>query len=335
MKIVTERLNEVLNLPTVLKNYFPDSRVGILDIETTGLSPTQHQVIIGGILVFDRNETGTIRQFFAEQPKEEKDLLFSYLKEVKKCDFLVTYNGKAFDMNFLGIRGSKLGLDVSSFPYNLDLYLLIKSASNLRSKLPNLKQITIEGYLGLGAQRSDTISGKESIELYQEYIRTGNEEAREKILLHNRDDLYQLYKLLDIVDDCDMEKGFHHLGFPGTSNLQITQTKRGLHYLQIEGIQRNNAVSYYSFGDFGEALQISFDKHTKAFQIMVPIFQREGSYFLDLEALSLGDNPLVEADSYENGFLILEEQGQFNYKSLNEFIRVLVKKIGKDIEGIK
>ena len=63
--------------------------------------------------------------------------------------------------------------------------------------------------------------------------------------------------------------------------------------------------------------------------------QREGSYFLDLEALNLGDNLLVQADSYENGFLILEEQGQFNYKSLNEFIRILVKKIGKDIENIK
>ena len=335
MKLISENLNGTLNLPTALRDHFPNCRVGVLDIETTGLSPSQHKVLPGGILVFEDNSLATILQFFAEQPQEEKALLSSYIEEIKKCDLLITYNGKAFDMNFLGIRGNKLGLDVSGFPYNLDLYLLIKSASDLRNKLPNLKQVTIEGYLGLSAQRSDTISGGESVELYQDYITTGNVESREKILLHNRDDLYQLYKLLDIVDDCDMEKGFHHLGFPGTTDLQITQTKRGLHYLKIEGIQRNNAVSYYSFGDFGESLQISFDKPTKAFQIMVPISQREGSYFLDLEALNLGDNLLVQADSYENGFLILEEQGQFNYKSLNEFIRILVKKIGKDIENIK
>lgn len=335
MKILTERLNESLALPAALKDYFPNCRVGILDIETTGLSPSQHGVIIGGLLVFDDNEKGTIRQYFAESPSDEKDLLYGYLKEVNKCDFLVTYNGKSFDMNFLAIRESKAGFTPSLFPYNLDLYLLIKNASSLKNKLPNLKQKTIEDYLGLSNHRLDTITGLESIEHYNDYITTGNVLARDKILLHNRDDLHQLYRLLDVVDICDMEKGFHHLGFPGTPNLQVTQAKRGLHYLEIHGIQRHNAVSYYSFGDFGESLQIAFDKGSKTFQIMVPISQKEGSYFLDLIPLNLETKSLFQDSSLESGFLIVEEQGQLNYKSINEFIRILIKKVGKETENTK
>lgn len=335
MKIITEQLNESLELPKTLKDYFSNSRIGILDIETTGLSPMDHKLIIGGLLVFDGSKKGTILQYFSENPCDEKKLLEQYLDEVNKCDVLFTYNGKSFDMNFLGIRENKLALPSSRFPYNLDLYLLIRRASDLKNKLPNLKQKSIENYLGLSSQRRDTISGLESIELYQDYIKKGDLKARDKILLHNRDDLYQLFKLIEVVDLCDIEKGFYHFGFPGTHNLHITQTKRALRYLEIHGIQRHIPVSYYSFGDFGESLQIAFDKATETFQIMIPIFQRQGSYFLDLQALNLEDKYLFQDSSYQSGFLIIEDQGQFNYKSINEFTRFLIKKIGKEMENLK
>ena len=335
MKLFSEMLNETLTLPKALRDYFPNCRVGVLDIETTGLNPNQDRVILGGLLSFDCGNTGKILQYFSEHPSQEEALLDAYISEIKKCDLLITYNGNSFDLNFLKIRWKKFGFEVPQFPYNLDLYLLIRNASDLKNRLPNLKQKTIETHLGLSAQRSDGISGLESIELYENYIATGNEEAKIKILLHNRDDVYQLYKLLEVVNVCDIEKGFHHMGFPGTTNLEITKTKRGLHYLQIEGIQRETPVSYYSFGDFGESLQIAFDKKTKSFQILVPIFQKEGSYFLDLISLNMGENSLTNSPSYENGFLILEENGQVHYKSLNEFIRLLVNKIGKEIDNIK
>lgn len=335
MKIMAERLKESLILPKSIKDYFPKGRVGILDIETTGLSPAQHQVIIGGLLVFDEGRNGTIYQYFSEGPDDEKDLLYLYFEEINKCDILITYNGKSFDMNFLETRGKKLGFASADFPYNLDLYLLIRKASDLKNKLPNLRQKTVEDYLGLSNQRRDTISGLESISLYHDYILTANEKSKDKILLHNRDDLYQLFKLLAVVDLCDMDKGFHYLGFPGTSNLHVTQTQRALNYLEIQGTQRYKAISYYSFGDFGESLQIAFDEVSRTFQIMIPISHKGGSYFLDLVGLGLNDKSLNQDSSYESGFLIVEEQGQLNYKSLNEFTRFLLKRIGKETENKK
>lgn len=335
MIIFTENINENLNLPKAIENYFSDCKVGVLDIETTGLSPSQHKVIIGGLLVFDCGNKGKLLQFFAENPSEEKGLLEAYIEEINKCHILITYNGKSFDLNFLKMRASKLGLSFSEFPYNLDLYLLIKKTSNLKNLLDNLKQKTIEHYLGLGAQRLDEISGGESIELYEDFVNTGNQQSKDKILLHNRDDLYQLYKLLKVVEICDMEKGFYNLGFLGTPNLQITHIKRGLHYLQIEGIQIKEAVSYYSFGDFGDSLQIAFDKKTRTFQIMVPVFQKEGIYFLDILALNFQDTSLAKSPYYESGFLIIEEKGDLNYKGINVFIKLLMKRIGKEIEAIK
>jgi uncharacterized protein YprB with RNaseH-like and TPR domain len=94
MKLFKEKIKETLKLPEELKDYFSDGRVGVLDIETTGLSPTQHKVILGGLLIFDCGQPGLILQYFAEHPNQEKDLLSAYLEEINKCDLLITYNGK-------------------------------------------------------------------------------------------------------------------------------------------------------------------------------------------------------------------------------------------------
>lgn len=54
--------------------------------------------------------------------------------------------------------------------------------------------------MGLSDSRKDSISGAESVELYLEYKKCQDQSLKEKlekkILLHNHDDLLQLYKLL-------------------------------------------------------------------------------------------------------------------------------------------
>lgn len=66
--------------------------------------------------------------------------------------------------------------------------------------LSDCKLKTIEKYLGI--YREDTISGKESIDLYKEYYVSQDIDLKEKILLHNYEDIYYLgiiFKIKDIL----------------------------------------------------------------------------------------------------------------------------------------
>ena len=74
-----------------------------LDLETTGLlEDTEARLTISGFL----DEKG-IHQFFAAESNKEDCLLldtFDFLKAHAKTHFLVTYNGKYFDIPFLEKR---------------------------------------------------------------------------------------------------------------------------------------------------------------------------------------------------------------------------------------
>lgn len=95
--IITEK-NEIFS---PFETYFGGLSMGVLDIETSGLSPESSQVILVGILSARREDGALImKQFFAEDPGEEEALLKAVDRDYQNLDFLVTYNGRAFDLPF-------------------------------------------------------------------------------------------------------------------------------------------------------------------------------------------------------------------------------------------
>ena len=84
---------------------------------------------------------------------------------------------------------------------NIDILKLIKPFKEKLS-LSDCKLKTIEKYLGI--YREDTISGKESVDLYKDYTLNQDINLKEKILLHNYEDIYYLgviFKIKDILKD--------------------------------------------------------------------------------------------------------------------------------------
>ncbi|MBR6014560.1 MAG: ribonuclease H-like domain-containing protein, partial [Firmicutes bacterium] len=158
--------------------YFGGRKVGILDIETTGLSPERSRVILGGLITIEpgvaneadaANAPDTIlaEEFFCEynNDRDEKELLEAYMAAIRNVDVVVTYNGEHFDIPFLRARCKKLGVEFEEgLPYNLDLYRVLKKYSEIKKALPNMKQKTVESYFGLWKTRTDMISGKDSVD---------------------------------------------------------------------------------------------------------------------------------------------------------------------------
>ena len=166
MKHITLKTEEKLYQSRTLDFYFKGMRIGVLDIETTGLNPAVNHFILGGLYSVPE---GTLHQFFAETRAEEEEALSGYLDILQDLDLVITYNGRHFDLPFVEKRWRRYSGASAALPYNLDLYLVLNGHSPIKRFVPNLKQKTVENYMGLWQSRDDEISGAESVELYNVY----------------------------------------------------------------------------------------------------------------------------------------------------------------------
>ncbi len=311
----------------VFEEYFGGLSTAIFDIETTGLYPGSSRTILGGLLL--PGEDGSqILQYFAEDNRSEKELLLSYSSALSSCDVLISYNGNGFDLPFLKHRFEKykipLDLDISQ---SFDLYRALHHYSKMREILPNLKQKTIEAYLGLSPEREDEISGGESVVLYEEYLRTGSPGVREKILLHNRDDLIQLSAILRILDKLDLHKILFHEGFAvasGEKRVFLKKMTMGRNLLTVTGRTRDVDLDYYSFETGYQAVHRI---ENKELTLSIPFETRQGAAFLDLESITADFSPLEIYPSFASGYLILQEKKKTNYAEINKMVKIILGEI--------
>lgn len=296
MKHIIESWDEKIYESTLFDFYFGGMKVGVLDIETTGLNPGRNKFILG--CLYDVTK-GELHQVLAENRAEEPLVLAEYNKLIEDVDVVITYNGRHFDMPFIDRRWRGCVKDVAYLQreektfgcdagdillgpavYDLDLYQVLDKYSPLRKLLPNLKQKTVEDYMGFWMNREDEISGAESVELYNHYEATGDSRAEAKILLHNNDDVRQLTKLSKAITKSDFHKAMFHMGFPvkhGEHLLEVRNIKQTRKGLKVNGIQLRNPIEYMGFEFNGEPIETRF--HRDEFEFTVPmILQDEIDY---------------------------------------------------------
>lgn len=304
----------------LLDFYFSGMRIGVLDIETTGLNPARNKFILGGLLDM---QTMTMHQYFAENRSEERQALESFAAEVSGLDMVITYNGRHFDMPFINRRLQSFSA-AGCAPYDLDLYLVVNGHSPIKRFVPNLRQKTVENYMGLWQNRTDEISGAESVELYNSYEKTGDPELCRKILLHNSDDVLQLSRLLKVVSKTDFHKAMFHLGFP-VCGLNVEKIGISGSFMTVSGSQRTAPFDYtgFSFGD--HPVEIRFDRSNSDFHIKFPVIRDSGLVIADLDAAGLPRDDFALYPSYSSGFIVLEDHDRKNHMEINQFIRDFIK----------
>lgn len=204
-------------------------KILFFDIETTGFAAdTTFLYLIG--CIYHKAGSFHMLQWFAEDYREEDQLLISFFKFLKDYKLLVHFNGTGFDIPYLMKK-----CDFHQLPYtfeavdSLDLYkktLPIKRLLNLAS----YRQKSIESFLKIN--REDVASGGELIEVYQHYLgkkriesfkesrgilsskeeNTEAEELLHLLLLHNEDDIKGLIQICPILYYSDLlDKPFHLL----------------------------------------------------------------------------------------------------------------------------
>ena len=166
------------------------------DIETTGLSwRSSHLYLIGA--AFYHKGGWILRQWFLDKPQEEEELLKHFQTFCGNFSSLIHYNGQGFDLPYLAHKYSLYRLqDPLAGMESLDLYRIFRPWQKAL-RLSSLKQKDAEAFLGVS--REDRCSGGELISCYQDYLRTAGPELLELLLLHNRDDVLGLMKLLPLL----------------------------------------------------------------------------------------------------------------------------------------
>ena len=158
-----------------------------LDIETTGLSPANSHVTVIGTAFLD-GERPILRQFVCEKPTDEKKLLREFADYLKGCYRVIHFNGNTFDIPYLKKKFSFYRLDDPFFDMSFtDLYQTGKRIAPLL-QMSSLKQKDFEK--AFSYPRTDRLSGSECVSAYRSYLRTGEEAFLDKILLHNKEDVF-------------------------------------------------------------------------------------------------------------------------------------------------
>lgn len=184
-----------------------DSDLLLFDIETTGFSPDITSIYLIGCCYY-QNNSWNLLQFFADDYISEEIILKAFISLAKNFRIMVHFNGSGFDIPYIQKKLAHYNIDFSFDSFlHLDLYKKVFPYKKILN-LPNLKQKTVEDFLGL--PREDAYSGGELIEVYVNYMKdkfghkTEMEEEFQKLLLHNEEDVTNLIRLTSILAYCDI-----------------------------------------------------------------------------------------------------------------------------------
>ena len=321
MKTFTRDYRITGEWPSWFNFYFRGMRPCILDIEATGLDPARCRVCLIALLV--RTDSGIrITQFLAENHYEENRVLDAAMDflERENIGYLITFNGQAYDIPFINRRLEKnfSGRHISLFDF--DLYRYLRKSTGLKARAGSMSQMSLENYYGIFSDRQDTITGRESVRLFDEYAVSGNSTVEKIILTHNREDVLQLYRLmfLSLEEPEDPYSAIALHGFPSEDGRFVIRPALSIpgKILRIRGEQLRDNFSAAYFPDGSSPLTAVFNAASSSYEIDAPLERLGDECYIDVQSLGFdmsGDPDCV------NGYLIL------NPRTVNSFSLSLVK----------
>jgi len=294
--------------------YFDGMEPCVLDIEATGLDRSRCKAVLIGLLM--RTDKGvTITQFLAENHYEEDKVLEAAMDYLDRnnAGYLVTYNGYAYDVPFLNARLDANFMDRHIAMYHFDLYRFLCKCTDMRKRVDRMSQMSIEDHYGIFSDRGDTITGRESVALFDQYALSGNSTIEKIILTHNREDVLHLHRLmyLTLADVPDIHQALAAYGLPAAGGRlsvrhaikRASSGRTADPVLKITGEQIKDPVSCAYFPDGNSPVTAVFNSESRSFEIDVPVNTHPEAMFMDIS--SLGTDMFCNDPDCVNNYLIL------------------------------
>lgn len=167
-------------------------RLAFFDTETTGLSAGAGTVIFLFGIGRLRRGVFEIQQYFLDDFPGEPEFLRLIAAALDGIEYLVSYNGRAFDAGILRTRGL---MNRVAIPETSHLDLLYPARRLFSAALPDCRLSSIETQV-LGLPRDDDIPGALIPEVYLERLRTGRSTDLRRVVEHHATDISSLFALL-------------------------------------------------------------------------------------------------------------------------------------------
>jgi uncharacterized protein YprB with RNaseH-like and TPR domain len=161
-----------------------------LDLETCGLSSST--VFLAGTMHWN-GEDFVLRQYFARHYGEEGPLLRALNEAMSGFEFLVTFNGKTFDVPFLQARAVVHAVRLALPPRHLDL--LHVARRRWRGQVADCRLKTLERRICRRGRAGD-VPGEEIPGLYHDYVRHGDPYRLVPVFHHNLLDVITMGEIL-------------------------------------------------------------------------------------------------------------------------------------------
>jgi len=130
-----------------------------------------------------------IVQYLARDYSEEEALVRAFMEEARDQRLWVTFNGRAFDLPFIGLRARLYRLQPPEPRWHLDLLPVARRLWG--GDLPDCRLQTLEQRI-CGRGRAGDIPGSRIPEAYHGFVRSGEPWDMIEILRHNAADLVGL-----------------------------------------------------------------------------------------------------------------------------------------------
>ncbi len=161
-----------------------------LDLETCGLASST--IFLAGTMHWN-GEDFVLRQYFARHYGEEGPLLRALDEAMAGFEFLVTFNGKTFDVPFLRGRAVVHGARLALPPGHLDLLHLARR--RWRGDFADCRLKTLESRV-CRRRRVGDVPGEEVPGLYHDYVRHGDPYRLVPVFHHNLLDVITMAEIL-------------------------------------------------------------------------------------------------------------------------------------------
>ena len=169
------------------------SRTLFLDLETGGLSSSP--VFLAGTMHWNGGDF-VLRQYFARHYGEEPALLEALAEAARGFDVLVTFNGKSYDVPFLGNRAALHGVPITLPAAHLDLLHLARR--RWKHELRDCRLQTLERHV-CRRRREGDVAGEEVPGLYHDFVRRGDPYRLIPVFHHNLLDVITMAEILSAL----------------------------------------------------------------------------------------------------------------------------------------
>lgn len=320
-------IRKLVNVEFISQYFDKDKNICFFDIETTGLSREYNYVYLVGLMYYSSfEESFVIEQIWIDSEDSEVDLLKYSIDKLNNFDYIINYNGTSFDIPFINARSKASNLLKQVDPSkSFDIYRLLRKNKN-KLNLDNLKLETVEEFLGI--YREDSYSGLECITFYLDYQKSKNSSLKDKILLHNFEDLLYLNEILVIIDILFKDQSFSINLKDEIMDMIIEEYKFKNDYLYLYGSYKNkNDINLSSFIN-----NSSFKFNDNLFEITLEakygnLLSNIDVPFIDLRDYNLNINKLIFKNDPHRlpcNIALLELDSNINIYNLKVLLTILL-----------